>query len=93
MTVAICILLVLAAIATIAREFIWIDRMKEMGWRHNDRVKSLENENNDLASENLDLAQENEQLEAWGREAITAVTEATKMVVEANGRVKAASSG
>lgn len=93
MTTLIIILLLLAIVGVVAREFVWMDRLKEQGWKHNDLVKSLESEANDLAAENLTLAQENEELEAWGREAITAVTEATKMVVEANGRVKAATSG
>lgn len=86
MTTAIIVLLVLAAIAAVFREFVWIDRMKEQGWRHNDRVRSLE-------ARNAELEADNEDLEAWGRESITAVTEATKMVAEANARVKAATSG
>lgn len=86
MTTAIIVLLVLAAIAAVFRELVWIDRMKEQGWRHNDRVRSLE-------IRNAELEADNEDLEAWGRESITAVTEATKMVAEANARVKAATSG
>ena len=91
MTTAIIVLLILAAIAAVFREYVWMDRVKEINWKHNDRVKSLENEANDLASENLDLAQENEQLEAAGREAVTALREAALVVGNARVEVEAAS--
>lgn len=93
MTAAIIVLLILAAIAAVFREFVWMDRVKEIGWRHNDHVRSLEEEANDLAAENLDLAQENEVLEAAGREAVTALREAALVVGNARVEVEAATSG
>lgn len=77
MTAAIIVLLILAAFAAVLREFVWMDRVKEIGWRHNDRVRSLE--------------AENEELEAAGRAAVTAVKQARLEVVQARGYVEAAS--
>lgn len=77
MTTAIIVLLILAAFAAVLREFVWMDRVKEIGWRHNDRVRGLE--------------RENEELEAAGRAAVTALREAALVVGNARVEVEAAS--